>query len=120
MAKVMEMVALTLMPMSWAAPLSSDTARMALPILVLLVNSVRPTMMTTHDDNGDSSASPVMVSCAADKRLDAQLMTGGEALGVGAPDQQRRVLQEVADADGGDQHGQRRALRAAACRPAAR
>ena len=46
MAKVMEMVALTSMPMSWAAALSSDTARMALPILVRLVNRVRPTMMT--------------------------------------------------------------------------
>ena len=33
------------MPMSWAAPLSSLTARMALPILVLLVNRVRPIMM---------------------------------------------------------------------------
>ena len=46
MAKVTEMVRLTLMPMSWAAPLSSDTARMALPILVLPVNRVRHTMMT--------------------------------------------------------------------------
>ncbi len=46
MAKVMEMVALTLMPISSAAPRSSDTARMALPILVLLVNWVRAIMMT--------------------------------------------------------------------------
>ena len=36
MAKVREMVRFTLMPMSWAAPLSSEQARMALPILVLL------------------------------------------------------------------------------------
>ena len=35
MAKVMEMVRLTLMPMSWAAALFSEQARMALPILVL-------------------------------------------------------------------------------------
>ena len=44
-ANVMEMVTLTLMPMSSAAPLSSETARMALPILVLPVNSVSATMM---------------------------------------------------------------------------
>ena len=48
MAKVVEMVALTLMPISWAAPLSSEQARMALPILLLLVNRVRPTMMMRH------------------------------------------------------------------------
>ena len=34
MAKVTEMVVLTLIPMSCAAPLSSDTARIALPILL--------------------------------------------------------------------------------------
>ena len=45
MAKVMVMVWLTLMPMSSAAPLSSDTARMALPMRVLLMKSVSPTMM---------------------------------------------------------------------------
>ncbi len=37
-AKVMEMVRFTLMPMSWAAALSSEQARIALPILVLPVN----------------------------------------------------------------------------------
>ena len=44
MAKVKEMVWLMLMPMSCAASVSSDTARMALPILVLLTRRVRPTM----------------------------------------------------------------------------
>ena len=48
MANVAEMVALTLMPMSWAAALSSEQARMALPILLLLTNVVRPIMMTTQ------------------------------------------------------------------------
>ena len=48
MAKVAEMVALTLMPMSCAAALSSEQARMALPILLLLTNVVRPIMMTTQ------------------------------------------------------------------------
>ena len=48
MAKVREMVRLTLMPMSWAAPLSSEQARMALPIRVLPVKSVSATMITTQ------------------------------------------------------------------------
>ena len=39
-------VASTLMPMSWAAPLSSEQARMVLPILVLPVNQVSASMMT--------------------------------------------------------------------------
>ena len=46
MAKVMEMVVLTLMPISCAAPLSSETARIAVPTLLLPVNSIRATMMT--------------------------------------------------------------------------
>ena len=46
MAKVMEMVALTLMPISCAALRSSEQARMALPILLLLVKVVRAAMMT--------------------------------------------------------------------------
>ncbi len=32
---------------------------------------------------------------------------GGKHLGVGAPQQQRRILEEVAHPDGGDQYGQR-------------
>ena len=45
MAKVMEMVPFTLIPISSAAPRSSDTARMALPAFVLLINRVRATMI---------------------------------------------------------------------------
>ena len=48
MAKVIEMVALTLMPISWAAPRSSEQARMALPILLFPVKAVSPSMMTTQ------------------------------------------------------------------------
>ena len=48
MAKVAEMVALTLMPMSCAAALSSEQARMALPILLLLTKVVNASMMTTQ------------------------------------------------------------------------
>ena len=40
MANVMEIVWFTLIPISSAAPLSSDTARMALPAFVLLINNV--------------------------------------------------------------------------------
>ena len=48
MANVMEIVKLTLMPMSCAAALSSDTARIALPILLFEVNTVSAAMMTRH------------------------------------------------------------------------
>ena len=48
MANVSEMVEFTLMPMSVAAPRSSEQARMALPMRVLLTNVVRPTAMTTQ------------------------------------------------------------------------
>ena len=46
MANVMEIVRFTLIPMSWAAALSSDTARMALPILVWPVNHMSAAMMS--------------------------------------------------------------------------
>ena len=46
MPKVTEMVRFTLMPISSAAPRSSLTQRMALPIFVLAVNRVRATMIT--------------------------------------------------------------------------
>ena len=48
MAKVVEMVWLTLMPMSWAAARSSDTARIALPIRLLLMNRGSATMISTE------------------------------------------------------------------------
>ena len=46
MAKVTEIVLLTLMPMSAAAALSSLTARMALPIRVRLMKKESTTMMS--------------------------------------------------------------------------
>ena len=79
MAKVMEMVLLTLMPMSWAAPLSSLTARMALPILVLLVNSVRPIIMTTQTTMV-SRAVLVMVAEPMVKDLEPSIL--GKLLGL--------------------------------------
>ena len=45
MAKVRAMVALTLTPMSWAAPLSSDTASMARPDLEYFIKVISPAMM---------------------------------------------------------------------------
>ena len=58
MAKVSVMVLFTLMPMSEAALLSSDTARMALPSLVLLIKKLRTSMITAVI----SSVSTVMPS----------------------------------------------------------
>ena len=46
MAKVKEIVRFRLMPMSWAAPISSETARMALPSLVFWTMSVRAAIAT--------------------------------------------------------------------------
>jgi hypothetical protein len=47
MAKVVTITRLTLMPIRLAISLSSATARMALPTLVLEMNWVRPTIITT-------------------------------------------------------------------------
>ena len=54
MAKVKVMVRLTLMPMSWAAPMSSDTARMALPIFVRFTSRTRmgKAMRACSEDKG--------------------------------------------------------------------
>ena len=46
-AKVKEMVLLTLMPISRAASISSETARMALPSLVFWTRKVRTSMDST-------------------------------------------------------------------------
>ena len=47
MAKVMVIVRFTLMPISSAASRSSETARMALPVLDLEMNRLMAIMMTT-------------------------------------------------------------------------
>ena len=69
MAKTIEMVPLTLMPMSCAASRSSEQARMALPILVFVVNITSATMMITQATIV-STAVALMVS-APSKRLSA-------------------------------------------------
>ena len=48
MAKVREIVALTLTPMSCAASLSSDTASIACPAFVFLMNIISAIIITTH------------------------------------------------------------------------
>ena len=67
MAKVVEMVLFTLMPMSSAASRSSETARMALPVRVLPVNQVRPTMMMM-EAMMVTMTSPVMTSWPSNSR----------------------------------------------------
>ncbi len=49
MAKVTVMVRFTSIPIKVAAPLSSETASMACPILVLLINVVSTTMITIQE-----------------------------------------------------------------------
>ena len=48
MANVMLIVLFRLIPMSWAAPISSETALMAFPALVLLTTNVRRIMISTE------------------------------------------------------------------------
>jgi hypothetical protein len=81
MAKVMEMVRLMLMPMSWAAPRSSDTARMALPIFVLDVKIVSAVMMMTAAMMV-TIASPVTVSRPAASWMGFSATTEVKLLGL--------------------------------------
>ena len=62
MANVSEIVVFTLIPISCAAPLSSETARIAVPILLLLVNRVS-TIMITMQASTVTSVTGVTVSC---------------------------------------------------------
>ena len=55
-AKVKEMVLFRLMPISCAAPMSSDTARMALPSLVFCTRKVRASIATTDTAMVSSAA----------------------------------------------------------------
>ena len=78
------------MPMSSAAPLSSDTTRMALPILVLPVKRVRAIMMTTHAAMV-TMASPEMVICPSRSEIEPRLTTEGKLLGL-APQTSRATF----------------------------
>ena len=77
---------------------------MALPSLLLEVNSVRP----RHDDQTDNDGEDgdVLNAELAAEQLQGAGDDGGVALGSSAPDQQGGVLQQVADADGGDEDRQ--------------
>ena len=80
MAKTIEMVALTSMPMSCAAPLSSEQARMALPILVRWVKSVRPTM-TAMQVSTVTMDSGLTLSCPPKNERVGSLTTLGKTFG---------------------------------------
>ena len=109
MAKVREMVWLTLMPISWAAPLSSEHALMALPIL-LLPGEER---QGGHDDQAHQHRGDGDVGDAqpAAKELHGAADDGRIGLGIRPPEELGGVLQEVADADGRYQHGRLGAAR---------
>ena len=62
MAKVSAMVPSTLIPISCAAPLSSDTANIACPALVLLIKSIRPAIMI-RQVTIVTMVSPVILIC---------------------------------------------------------
>ena len=65
---------------------------------------------TQHDDNADDDGDTGDIGdgqCTAKETQSALAEDGGEYLGVGGPEQQGCVLEEVADADGSDEHGQR-------------
>ena len=77
----MEMVEFTLIPMSCAAPLSSDTARMAVPVLVFVVNSVSAVIMTIQARTV-TIVTPDMVSCPSKSFKDQFPTTEEKVLGL--------------------------------------
>ena len=79
MANVSEIVEFTLMPMSVAAPRSSEQARMALPMRVLPVNIVRPTMTTTPAMTV-TIVMALTTSCPPNSETDGRLTTDGNDL----------------------------------------
>ena len=80
MANTMEMVRSTLMPMSCAAPLSSEQARMALPILVREVNSVSATITSTAASTV-TMVMELMMSWPSKSLTEGKLTAEGNALG---------------------------------------
>ena len=82
MANVRAIVWLTLMPISSAAPRSSDTARMALPIFVRPVNCVSATMMTILASTV-TIVSPLMSSAPSNREMEPMLTTEAKLLGFG-------------------------------------
>ena len=79
MANVSEMVEFTLMPMSVAAPRSSEQARMALPIRVLPVNIVRP-IMTMMPVTTVTMVMALTTSCPSNRETDGRFTTDGNDL----------------------------------------
>ena len=81
MAKVMEMELFTLIPMSWAAALSSEQARMALPMRVCPVNQVSPSIMTMQAATV-TRATWVMVSWPSSSLIEPVPTTEEKDLGL--------------------------------------
>ena len=79
LAKVREMVPFTLIPISCAAPLSSETASIACPALVLFTKRVKPIMMTIQDKMV-TIVSPLMVICPPARERLGTLTTEVNAL----------------------------------------
>ena len=81
MAKVTEMVRFTFTPISWAAPLSSLTARMALPIRVLPVNHVKASMIRMQASTVTMATSEI-ISWPSNRRTGPKLMMDVKLLGL--------------------------------------
>ena len=82
MAKVREIVAFTLMPISSAALRSSLTARIALPIFVWAVKNVSTSMMMMFASTV-TIVSPVRISCPSNRLMDGMLTKDGNDMGFG-------------------------------------
>ena len=99
----------TLMPIRVAAPLSSDTASIACPALVLLIKAGE----TEHDDNAGNNRynrfpCDIELAVCQAQRLDSHHR--GKGFCVSSENQKRYILQKVADADSRNQNRQRRGI----------
>ena len=105
--------------MSWAAPLSSDTARMRGTELGLggkQGQSDHDDDTSQNGDDGDTGDGQLIV-----KELDRPVTDNRrEGLRARTPDEQCCILEEVRHTDCSNQDGQRGAPDAAVCRPDAR
>ena len=96
--KVMEIMWSTLIPISLAASVSLDTARMAIPILVWLISCIsRITRITVRTGvtsvTRDVERGPELENLLEHRNLRIRLGNGGEQIGS-------QILQQIADADG--------------------
>ena len=90
MANVRAIVPFTLMPISCAAPLSSETASMACPALDFRINKVRAVIITIQE-RMVTTASPVMVSSPPASTMAGMERTAGKEI-VFAPNTKRAIF----------------------------